>query len=73
VLITMKVLALDNPHCEWPPDVGASEWADIIWNGTLEAVTMYVDLIETGRLAEFSTDLNDPSAGMHVKPLVVWA
>lgn len=73
VLITMRVLAMDNPQCEWPPDVGASEWADIIWSGTLEAVTLYVTLIEEGTLSEFAWDPKDPTAGMHVKPLVAWA
>lgn len=71
VLLTMKVLELDSSHCAWPPDVDASEWADIIWDGTLQAVTTYVDLIESGRLAEFSWDPMEIHS--KVKPLVVWA
>ena len=73
VLLTMQVLEFDNPQCAWPPDVGASEWADIIWDGTLQAITLYVDLINEGRLSELAWDPNDPHLGMGVKPLVVWA
>ncbi len=69
----MQVLEFDNPQCAWPPDVGASEWADIIWDGTLQAITLYVDLINEGRLSELAWDPNDPHLGMGVKPLVVWA
>jgi len=73
VLLTMELLTLDAPQCEWPPDVGASEWADIIWDGTFAAVSNYVGHIEAGTLSEYGYDLSDPHEGMGVKPLVVWA
>jgi hypothetical protein len=73
VLITMELLSYDSPHCAWPPDVGAPEWADVIWNGTFAAVENYIARIEDGTLAEYGYDLSDPHEGMGVKPLVVWA
>lgn len=73
VLLTMDLLALDSPQCAWPPDLGAAEWADVIWEGTLAAVSNYVGHIEAGTLSELGYDPHDPHEGMHVKPLVVWA
>lgn len=73
VLITMELLSYDSPHCEWPPDVNAPEWADIIWDGTFAAVAHYIARIEDGTLSEMGYDAHDPHEGMHVKPLVVWA
>lgn len=73
VMITMGILALDSPHCDWPPDVGASQWADIVWDGTLTAVSTYVGLIEDGTLVDYSHDAWDLAERGGIVPLVVWA
>ncbi len=33
-VLTAEILALDSPHCQWPPAPDASEWQHIIWDGT---------------------------------------
>lgn len=73
VLLTMGILELDSPHCSWPPDVDAPRWQDVIWEGTLAAVTNYVNLVESGEIYELAWDPLDPREDLSVKPLVAWA
>lgn len=66
--MTVDILEMDSPHCQWPPGPGSSELQRQLWNWLYPGVRFFYE-------AEISGTLNDykwepmPS----IIPLVVWA
>lgn len=70
--LAVEILALDSPHCSWPPGPDASDWAHTIWEGTYAAVRNYWELEQSGELWEYAVDPYAPESYTGVKPLVPW-
>lgn len=74
LVLAAEILYLDSPECAWPADPEYStEWEQIIWDGTYQAVKTYFELEQSGELWEkYAIDPNEPASYAYVKPVVPW-
>ena len=66
--MTVDILEMDSPHCQWPPGPGSSELQQHIWNWLYPGVRFFYEAEISGTLKDYKWEPM-PS----IVPLVVWA
>ena len=68
VEMSVDILSMDSPHCEWPPRADSSDAAKYIWDWLFPGIEFYYKAEVDGTLKDYKFG---PMPG--VIPLVVWA